>query len=135
MRTRCAASPITSQGQAFRSPPSRSTTACSDEQRKQMACSKPAVSSMWHWSRISLSGVRLDNNVGKLVGIVESPRDIHGVLKLLPFRCGRHSDLTSCYLLTLLLDNPDHVLRDQAEREQLLRVHPDSHRILAHAKH
>jgi hypothetical protein len=37
---------------AFRSPPTRSTTACFDEQRKQMACSKPAVSSMSHWSRI-----------------------------------------------------------------------------------
>jgi len=35
MRTRCAASPITSQGQAFRSPPIRSTTACSDEQRNK----------------------------------------------------------------------------------------------------
>src|ERR1700738_2301719 len=52
MRTRCAASPTTSQGQAFRSPPIRSTTACSDERRKQMACLKPAVSSMWHLSRI-----------------------------------------------------------------------------------
>src|ERR1700687_3688700 len=33
------ASPITSPGLAFRSPPIRSTTACSIEQRKQMACS------------------------------------------------------------------------------------------------
>jgi len=52
MRTRCATSPITSQERAFRSPLIKVNYSLLRRAAETMACSKPAVSSMWHWSRI-----------------------------------------------------------------------------------
>ena len=79
----------------------------------------------------ALRGLILDDDVGELVRIVETRQDVDRVLELLVLWRRRHADLPGRNLLALLLNSVDHVLRHQAERVQLLRVHPDPHRILA----
>ena len=83
----------------------------------------------------ALGGLVLDDDVAELAGIVQPRQDVDGVLELLVLRRRRHADLAGRDLLALLLDGVDHVLRHQTEGIELLRVHPDPHRILAGAHH
>ena len=81
----------------------------------------------------ALRGLVLDDDFRELTRIVEPRQDVDRVLELLILRRGRHADLTGRHLLALLLDSIDHVLRHEVERIQLLRIHPDPHRVLARA--
>ena len=70
----------------------------------------------------------------ELRGVGQAPRDVDGILELLRRRCWRYADLSGRDFLTLLTDDVDDVLRHQAERVHLLRVHPHPHGVLAGAE-
>ena len=67
--------------------------------------------------------------------LVEPRLDVDRVLELRLRRGRRHAHLSGGDVLVLLADRVDHVLRLQTERLQLLRIHPDAHRIGAGAEH
>ena len=83
----------------------------------------------------ALVGLVLDDDVGELFRIVEPRLDVDGVLELLVLGCGRHADLPGRDLLALLADGADNVVRSQAIGIELLRVHPDPHRVFAGTHH
>ena len=68
-------------------------------------------------------------------GCCRRPLTLTRILETLPGRRRRHADLTGGDLLVLLLNGLDHLLRRRAQRDQLVRIEPDAHRIFAGAEH
>ena len=83
----------------------------------------------------ALRGLVLDDDVAELVWVVEPRLDVDGILELLVLGRRRHADLPGRDLLALLTNDPDHVFRHQPVGIELLRVHPDPHRIFAGPHH
>ena len=70
-----------------------------------------------------------------LLDLAEPAGNIDRVLEILARRYRRNADLAGGHLLALRLQRLNHILRRQSEPVQLVRVHPDAHRILPGAEH
>lgn len=72
-------------------------------------------------------GVCFQHHVGKLVGVGESPKRANRVLKHLPARDWRPTDLSGRHLHVLLFHCPRDVRSRDATDRHLLRVQPQPH--------
>ena len=83
----------------------------------------------------ALRSLILDDDFAELARIAEPREDVDRVLELLVLRRRRHADLSRRHFLALFLDGQDHVFRREVKGIELLRIHPNPHRILARAHH
>ncbi len=73
--------------------------------------------------------------LAELLRLVEPRLHVDGILERRIRRRGRHADLAGGDILVLLLDGEDDILRLETIGLQLVRIHPDAHRIGAGAEH
>ncbi len=75
-------------------------------------------------------GVRLQDHVGKLVGVGQAAQRGHGELEDLPLGHGRLADLAGGHLGVLLLDGRHHVAGREIAGGHLLGIEPEPHAVV-----